>query len=319
MAIWLKSAELAVCMFVVLAIPAKGQRKPEEVGPYLQSISVNVVCPNDGQGSGTIFLSEIEKTPTVWILTAHHVVEKLREIKTVIGSDGEERKQIRYRDAQIVQEQVENGRGVGEIKYDAKVVNVDPARDIALLRVRKGDFTKVGGEMYLDETIPAPGTPLYHAGAPGGKEIGGTCSLTSGILSRLGVRIPDFGGSQHGIFDQTDCAGLPGSSGGLVALRSDGRWVGMITLGLRGGGDSFHWVVPVRSVRIWAKEIGVEWLFDPKLPRPTKEVVEKIPLELNPAGFASAGKRKSPTPAETEARGYTPRYLNGKLFRFRLE
>jgi S1-C subfamily serine protease len=237
---------------------------------------------------------DVEGKPTTWVITAHHVVEDLREVQTVIGAKGEDRKQVRYRDATIVQEQVNEGRAVGEVNYDAKVAIVDPRRDIALLRVRQDKLVERGAAFYLGDEIPAPGTELYHCGAPGGKELGGTCSLTSGIVSRIGVRIPDFGGSsEHGVFDQVDCAALGGSSGGLVARKSDGQWVGMITLGLRSG-DNFHWIVPIRSLRAWAKEIGAEWLVDPKAPRPTKADLEKIPLELNPAGFASADK---PTPA----------------------
>jgi len=266
----------------------------EPVGPYLQSISVNVSA-GGAQGSGTIVLVEVEGNRTTWILTAYHVISGLRDVQTVIAPGGEEKKQIRYRDATIVQEQVEGGRAVGEYKFDAKVVNADPRRDIALLRVRKDEFTSAGARFYLDDEIPVPGTELLHCGAPGGKELGGTCSLTSGIVSRLGVRIPDFGGSsEHGIFDQTSCPSLGGSSGGMVALKEDGRWVGMITLGIRGA-DSFCWVVPVRSVRAWAEEAGVLWLVDPAVKRPTQDDLEKIPLELNPPGFVRASG-SGPTP-----------------------
>jgi len=256
-----------------------------EVGPQLQQISVNVLC-GSSQGSGTIVLTEVEGKPSTWVLTAAHVVAGHRRVKDIVGSDGEERKQITYKDAQIIQEQVAGGRVVGELKYDAKVVNVDRQRDIALLRVRIDKFTDSGATFYLDDDIPQAGTPLFHCGAPGGKEVGGTCSLTTGIVSRIGVRIPEFGGSEHGVFDQTDAAALPGSSGGLVALRDDGRWIGMITLGIQGG-DSFHWIVPIRSVRQWAKELHLEWLLDPKAPRPTQADIDKIPLEMDRAGFAS--------------------------------
>ena len=289
-------------VFLLMMLAAVALAADEPIGPKLQAISVNVSCPGNGyssggvQGSGTVVIAEVGGKPTTWILTAHHVVENLRDIKDVIGSDGEARKQVRYRDAQIIQEQVQAGRGVGEVKYDARIVCVDPRRDIALLRVRLDKFTEQGVAFYLDESIPQPGTTVYHCGAPGGKEIGGTCSLTAGIVSRLGVRIPEFGGAEHGVFDQTDTAALGGSSGGLIALKDDGRWIGMITLGLSGG-DNFHWMVPVRSVREWAKQVGVEWLLDPNLPRPSEADLEKIPLELNPPGFAKTS-REAPTPTE---------------------
>lgn len=269
----------------------------QPIGPWLQKVSVNVLSVKSGyggaQGSGTIFLSDLDGKPAAFILTAHHVIENLREVTSVIGPDGETRKAIRYADASIIQEQVLAGRTVGEVKYDARVLTVSQRRDIALLRVRKGDFTASGASFFLGGSIPVAGTEIYHCGAPGGKETGGTCSLTGGIVSRIGVRIPGFGGgSEHGIFDQTDTAALGGSSGGMVALKSDGRWIGMITLGL-GGGDNFHWFVPARSVRAWAKEVKVMWLFDKSLPRPTEKDVEAIVLEHVKPGYA--GKTGVPT------------------------
>lgn len=257
----------------------------EPVGPKLQAVSVNVLAGRN-QGSGTIFLTTVDGKPSAWIITANHVIESLREVTTVIGSDGETRKAIRYADARVIQERVENGRTIGEVKYDAKIINVDSRRDISLLRVRKGDFAATGASFYLGDAIPVAGTEIYHCGAPGGKNLGGTSTLTGGIVSRIGVRIPDFGGgSEHGIFDQTDTAALGGSSGGMVALRSDGQWIGMITLGL-GGGDNFHWFVPARSVLAWADEVKVMWLFDPNLDRPTEVDVSAIVLEHVAPGYA---------------------------------
>lgn len=313
--------KLKLVLFVVFLtclllgeVPAQDKTVPEwkpnvvkNVGPRLQKLSVNVYCSNSYgggvQGSGTIFLSEVFSDrereamshQAAFILTAHHVVEDLREVKTVI-INGETKTVVRYRDAQIVQERVENGRTIGEVKYDAKVINVDPRRDIALLRVRKGDFATIGADFYNGISIPCAGIEIYHCGAPGGKETGGTCSLTSGIVSRIGVRIPDFGGgSEFGIFDQTDTAALGGSSGGMVALKSNGQWIGMITLGLRSA-DSFHWFVPARSVSLWAEEIEIMWLFDSSVDRPTEDEITAIVLELHikPGTFKSPISKSAP-------------------------
>lgn len=269
-----------------------------KIGPTLQDVSVNVCCPGgsgysgQAEGSGTLIVGKVDGKPAVWVLTAHHVVRDLRSVNEVISPTGENKSQVSYRDAQIIQERVVDGRAVGELKFDAKVVSVDPRRDIALLRVRDGEFKKTGATFYAAPEIPAPGTAIFHCGAPGGKDIGGTCSLTAGIVSRLGVRIPEFGSAEHGVFDQVDCPALGGSSGGLVAARDSGQWVGMITIGLRGG-DSFHWMVPIRSVRDWTKEIKADWLLDPKSPQPTEEQVKKLPLENQPTGRVTEGKPAS--------------------------
>lgn len=265
-----------VLYFLVLSATTSWCADP--VGVRLQKMSVNIKA-GPAQGSGTIIIRKIGEKKTTWVLTAYHVVEDLRHVRTVIDDDGKEKKVVTYDDAQITQEQVENGRVVGEIKFDARVVCVDQRRDIALLRVRKDDLgpSVLGASFYLKDSIPFPGTEIYHCGAPGGQQIGGTQSLTHGIISRIGVRIPKFGGSEHGVFDQSDCAALPGSSGGLVALKSSGEWIGMITLGLSGG-DNFHWVVPVRSVKEWADEAGIMWILDPNI-----KVKDEgnIPLEVN--------------------------------------
>jgi hypothetical protein len=99
------------------------------------------------------------------------------------------------------------------------------------------------------------------------------------------------------VFDQTDTAALGGSSGGLLARKSDGRFIGMITLGL-GSGDNFHWYVPARSIHDWATETNVLWLFDPTCERPTEEDIEKIILESVRAKINAIPYISQPTPAE---------------------
>jgi hypothetical protein len=94
-------------------VPAR--RDPDStlkpIGPTLQKLSVNVLAPGNyrsSQGSGTIFLSgvyldeDIETAaPAAFVITAYHVVTGLREVSTVIGSDGSELSSVRYRDAQV--------------------------------------------------------------------------------------------------------------------------------------------------------------------------------------------------------------------------
>ena len=268
---------VAILTTVVLACD-NPCRNGMPVGVYLQTISVNIKT-GTGQGSGTIFITEVEGKKTAFVVTAYHVVEDLRKVRDVIAPDGSPRKKVEYDDATILQEQVDNGRVVGEIRYDAKVICVDSRRDIAVLRARKSDAFSISGYFYNGD-IPMPGTEIYHCGAPGGSDIGGSASLTSGIISRVGVRIKDFTDSEYGVYDQVDCAALPGSSGGLIALRECGCWIGMITIGVRSS-DNFHWFVPVRTFRQFAKEAKMEWLVDPNQPRPTEKDLEGIPVELN--------------------------------------
>lgn len=273
---------LVFCLYPAISIA------DEPVGVFLQKISVNVSAKTSSyggvQGSGTLFLSKVGNDNRVFVLTAYHVVSGLKRTREVITEDGNKKIHVRFDDAVLMQEQLEDGRVVGKIEYDCKVICVDEARDVALLMVRKKDCSKYGGKLYLDDKIPVPGTLIYHCGAPGGANVGGSASLTPGIISRIGVKIPEYGGSEKGIFDQAVCDSLPGSSGGLVALQSDGRIVGIITLGLRGNGR-FSWMVPARSIKEWAKQAHIMWLFDPKLPRPTEKDLSKVPLIVGKPGF----------------------------------
>lgn len=268
-----------IALFLCVVLACSVVYADTSVGERLQQVSVNVKADR-AQGSGLIILANVNGKTTTWILTANHVVDGLRQVNTVIDFDGSDKKQVTYMDAEVVQEKVINGRGVGEKKFFAKVMSVDSRRDIALLRMRADDEFNTGAVFYLSKEIPPPGTALFHCGAPGGQDMGGTCSLTDGIVSRVGVSISQFGGSEHGIYDQITCPAQPGSSGGLVALGDNGYIVGILTLGARGT-DSFHWMVPVRSILAFAEETGAAWIFDPSVTPPASESEINLKLELN--------------------------------------
>mgnify|MGYP001582166262 CR=1 FL=1 len=256
------------------------------VGPRLQATSVNIKATTGyggAQGSGTVVLRKVENVDTAFVVTAAHVIDGLRSVQETIVA-GDKKQHVTYRDAQIVQEvaTTDGSRTVGDTRLDARVLCVDYSRDIAVLRVRAQATLKSSAEFYKGQEIPQAGTEILHCGSPGGQDTGGTATLTSGIISRTGVRIPDFGGSDNGVFDQTDTAALGGSSGGMVCLRSTGEWIGMITLGLGGGGgDSFHWFVPVRAVREFCDKAKCAWLLDAGVAMTEKDL-EAIPVELAP-------------------------------------
>ena len=252
------------------------------VGPRLQESSVAIKKSYSDVGSGTIILRTIEGKQVAWVLTAAHVIDNLRSVETVIAPDGTERKQVTYKDAELMQQIRQGGRPVRQILDFAKVVSVDKQRDIGLLRVRADGGYSQGAIFWLEEGLPAVGTLIYHVASPGGGNLN-DASVTAGIVAQVGRSIEEFGGAEA-VYDQSDAGALPGSSGGMIALQSDGRWIGMITLGLRGT-DSFHYFVPIRRVREWAKTINALWLLDPKEKQPTEDELLKIPLENTPVAF----------------------------------
>lgn len=267
----------------------------------LTDISVTIKTDR-GQGSGTLFVRKHGNDQVAYVWTAAHVIESLRKVRPVIDTKtGTNKFVVEFKDAEIVQELNQDGRRIGEIKMDAEVVRYSDAEqghDLALLRVRKKNFVPAEqtATFYLDESIPGQGTELFHVGSLLGQV--GANSLTTGIISQNG-RVLKFGANAV-IFDQTTVTAFPGSSGGGVYLKNDGRYVGML---VRGAGETFNLIVPVRRLREWAKKAGVEFAMDQKVEMPAEEELKKIPVEDSglPDSIRTADKAgAAPTPAEAQ-------------------
>ena len=65
------------------------------------------------------------------------------------------------------------------------------------------------------------------------------------------------------------------SSGGGVYL-GDGRYIGTL---VRGAGEGFNLIVPVRRMVIWAKSAKVYWAMDKNEPMAGEEELKKLPIE----------------------------------------
>lgn len=277
---------------------------------HLQDISVTIKAPSkfggESQGSGTVITrvmkdSDGKDVKVNFIWTAAHVVDGLRNVRTVVDSDtGTERKVVEFRPAFIVKELSENGRRVGELKMEVKVVKYSDAsngHDLALLMVRKTDFVDVNAEFYLegDKTLPI-GTQLFHVGSLLGQV--GANSMTNGIMSQVG-RVVQLSDGNPTLFDQTTVTAFPGSSGGGVFLATEGehkgKYVGML---VRGAGETFNLIVPVRRMYDWSKGCGLLWALDTNVPMPTLKEIEDITVEttgmkwkkLRANGDTKAGK-----------------------------
>src|SRR3972149_1820511 len=78
--------------------------EPVAVGPRLQQISGTIKKSYSDVGPATIILRTIEGKPVAFVLTAEHVIAGLRGVETVIAPDGTERKQVTYKDAELMQQ-----------------------------------------------------------------------------------------------------------------------------------------------------------------------------------------------------------------------
>ena len=294
-----KSISIFVAMLLTLA--ACKFVEAEDLSQHLQNISVTVKSPGNfgtSQGSGVLITRELRaskddntKSSVNFVWTAAHVVDNLRSVRT-ITKNGQERKIVEFKDAQIVQELVEDGRKVGEVKMDCRVIrysDADEGEDLALLMVRKKGFVDASATFYLGDSIIPIGTELFHVGSLLGQV--GSNSMTRGIMSKVG-RVLDIGEGEGTVFDQTTVTAFPGSSGGGVYLSdkngdTSGKYVGML---VRGAGEGFNFIVPVRRMKDWSKKVNAEWALDSAAELPTLEELNKQPIE--DAGFVKEEKDK---------------------------
>lgn len=259
--------------------PAKKEEKKVTVAQHLQDISVTIVSKNNlggGEGSGVIKTRKMKDGSSVnFVWTAAHVVDNLRKTRTVIDpKSGTPKTVIEFDDAMVVKSLVEDGRLVGKIEFYAEVIRYSAEEDLALLRIRKKSFIDCSVQFHLDKEIPTVGTDLLHVGSLLGQM--GSNSMTKGIMSQHGRLI------DKKVFDQTTVTAFPGSSGGGVYL-TDGKMVGML---VRGAGETFNLIVPVRRLHEWAKKAKVDWAVDDKVEMPTEEELNKLPIEDNGVEFS---------------------------------
>ena len=145
--------------------------------------------------------------------------------------------------------------------------------------VRKREFINEDAAFFLtDDKIIPIGTELYHVGSLLGQQ--GANSMTRGIMSKVG-RVLNLGSGDGVVFDQTTVTAFPGSSGGGVFLseRSGddaGKYVGML---VRGAGEGFNFIVPVRRMNSWAEKNNVVWALDKSTDTPALEEITKLPIE----------------------------------------
>ena len=266
---------LFICLFATTTTFSIDSKR-KQVAEYLQDISVtvrSVAKYGASEGSGALINRVIEDENVTFVWTCAHVVDNLRKVRTIVDEHGVPKKLVEFSDVQIVKELVEDGRRVGEIKMDAQVIkysDADDGEDLALLMVRAKNYSKASIEFYLndEEPIVPIGTSLFHVGSLLGQK--GSNSMTAGIVSQVG-RV--LGGKVE--YDQTTVTAFPGSSGGGV-YTTDGKYVGMI---VRGAGEGFNFMVPVRRMIRWAEEQSIAWAMDPSIDTPTFEEIKQLPIE----------------------------------------
>lgn len=247
-----------------------------EAVKLIQETSVNVKSGRS-EGSGNLITREFDvdgkKEQVTFVLTAGHVVDDLRRTRETVDSDGNKKTVVEFDDAAIVREFRQNGRRVGETKLDCKVVkysNADHGEDLAVLMVRKWSYSSATTEFFLEKNPPVVGTPLWHCGSLLGQM--GANSVTTGVMSQIG-RV-----YENKTYDQSTVCAFPGSSGGGVFLVKEKKpvYVGMV---VRGAGETFNLIVPVRRIVKWCKVNNMQWLVNPAVKPPKMVDLLKMTID----------------------------------------
>ncbi len=259
---------IRILLVIALLLAPISVQAEETVSEHLQNISVTIKSGRS-QGSGILFT----RGDRTFVWTAGHVVDGLRKTRTVIV-DGSELTVVEFKDAQLVQEFKEDGRRIGELKMDCKVIRYSDAsqgHDLALLQVRKRNFST---ESVVFDSGPTAiiGTDLFHVGSLLGQF--GANSLTTGVVSQIG-RVLDLGANGT-VFDQVSTPGFPGSSGGGVFRQENGKCIGLL---VRGSGETFCLIVPTRRIRDWAEQANIEWAINQSVPMLSDAELEALPIE----------------------------------------
>ena len=277
----MKTSSIIVMVFGLIATSVLGAEKKQDTADHLQNVSVTIRSEgqySNGEGSGVIFTRKDAKGNSVnFVWTAAHVIDNLRSTRKVVV-DGTPKTLVEFKDPMVVKEIRQDGRTVGRLQMDAEVLkysDADDGHDLALLRIRKYNFVKDTVTFHLDRNdIPKLGTDLLHVGSLLGQM--GANSMTDGIYSQHGRLIKSL---NKYVFDQTTVTAFPGSSGGGVYLKSNANYIGML---VRGAGEGFNLIVPIRRMQDYCEKHKIMWSLDPSVAMPEEDDLKKMPIEHAP-------------------------------------
>lgn len=194
-------AVVKISMTRIIKASDQQQNNPFTADPFFrQFFGGPNMRPRDqreqGLGSGVIV------SPSGYILTNNHVVEKANSLKVTL-SDGRD--------------------------FTGKVVGTDPQTDVAIVKINSSGLPTLP---FANSDGSRVGDLCFAIGNPFGQDH----TVTMGIVSAKGRKLE--GGAYIQNFIQTDASINPGNSGGAL-INARGEMIGMNTAILTGGGASF--------------------------------------------------------------------------------
>jgi Do/DeqQ family serine protease len=241
--------------------------------------------PDGFQGRGQRSLgSGVVVDPSGLIVTNHHVVEGMTEVKVALADRRE---------------------------YEAAIVLSDPRTDLAVLKAKNAPA--LAAVEFGDSEALQVGDLVLAIGNPFG--VGQT--VTHGIVSALART--QVGITDYQFFIQTDAAINPGNSGGAL-VDTGGRLVGINTaiFSRSGGSHGIGFAIPssmvravVDSARDGAKTVRRPWL-GARLQNVAPDIAESIGLERPSGALVAAVQEKSPAEEAGLKRGDLILAVGGK-------
>lgn len=191
-----------------------GAKAPNLPGGLLRSVGLVIAEHADGRSfSGTGFLLG----PGGHLLTCSHVIEGARKVSIVLEGTS--------------------------IPRPCELVQDNPDFDLAVLWIADRHGSAEWMLLADEDSTPDLGTELGLLGYPLGNDLGHSVTYSQGIINSLRRK-----GELNVL--QVDTGAAPGSSGGPVFRRSDGRVVGVLTSGLNmeGRGMLLNFAIDARTV-----------------------------------------------------------------------
>ena len=195
-----------------------------------RSFSVSIESHGD-TGTGSIVFGNDEEE-TIYVVTCAHVVENSfkgdKKVKVAQYFSDEER-----------------------TESEALLIAYCWDEDIAILKMNEDHSLRSYGSLrFFLEDEKCCGEEILHIGNFWMANRIWEKSISTGIINCPNRKQGNM------CLDQLSCNAFPGSSGGAVVLRKDGRYVGMVSQGLPGG---FTLMVPVRRILGFASRNGIDF------------------------------------------------------------
>lgn len=241
-----------------------------ESGEYLQLCDVKVAAKF--KKWGVTGYAETKRIPS-WVFQAPREFQR-EFLEGIVDADGHRRRDC-------WQVELANKALVEDIHTLAMNLGMGTSNISNRCRVAVLDGREIASEFWSVEVYPDP--------VKTGAEMIGTLDLLpSGLkFERISSVQPDGEemtydmevASYHNFFANGFL--VHNSSGGGV-YTTDGRLVGLV---LRGAGETFNLIAPVRRIVTWAKHAGVEWAVNDDVDMPSEEDLAKLPVDDNGVTF----------------------------------